>query len=55
MLKNMKKYIDAQLQVVRINKNDVIATSTLGMSNTSFSDESSFEAPNHFRDWDAGY
>ena len=48
----MKKYIDAQLQVVRIGKNDIIATSTLGMSNTSFSEESKFEAPDRFRDYE---
>lgn len=48
----MKKYIDAQLQVVRINKNDVIATSTLGMSNQSFSEENKFEAADRFRDFE---
>ena len=41
----MKKYIDAQLQVVRVNNNDVIMTSTVGMSNTAFSNESEFQAP----------
>lgn len=52
----MKKYIDAQLQVVYINNNDVIATSIVGMSNSSFNDETKFGAPDRFRDsWDAGY
>ena len=48
----MKKYIDAQLQVVRISNNDVIATSTLGMSNTSFSDEYKIESADRFRDFE---
>lgn len=52
----MKKYIDAQLQVVHINNNDVIATSNVGMSNSAFSDETKFGAADRFRDsWDAGY
>ncbi len=33
----MKKYIDAQLQVVRITKNDIVTTS-LTVSNTDYSD-----------------
>ena len=48
----MKKYIDAQLQVVRINKSNIIATSTVGMSNSSFSDEGKFESADRFRDWE---
>ena len=52
----MKKYIDAQLQVVRVNNNDVIMTSTVGMSATTFNNEAGFEAADRFRgDWDAGY
>ena len=47
----MKKYIDAQLQVVRINKNDVIATSydTLGFGTGT---ASSADAAGRFRDWE---
>ena len=48
----MKKYIDAQLQVVRISNNDVIVTSIVGMSNQSFSDETKFDAPGRFRDFE---
>ena len=51
----MKKYIDAQLQVVRICKKDIIATSTLGISNSAFTDETKFESADRFRDWDADY
>jgi len=54
---DMKKYIDAQLQVVRIKNNDVIATSTVGMSNTAFSNEGLFGAPGQrgFDEWYEGY
>ncbi len=49
----MKKYIDAQLQVVRINKNDVIATSdTMGVYSTTINNEENVYAPDRFRDWE---
>ena len=50
----MKKYIDAQLQVVRINSNDIIATSDLqygGVVNDAAADA----AGRRMDDWDAGY
>lgn len=45
----MKKYIDAQLQVVRISSNDVIATSLIrgGDVNSGTND-----APDRFRDFE---
>lgn len=52
MFTNMKKYIDAQLQVVRINTNDVIVTSNVATSNTPFSNESEFQSADRFRDWE---
>lgn len=48
----MKKYIDAQLQVVHISDNDIIVTSIVSMSNTSFSDETKFGAADRFRDFE---
>ncbi len=29
----MKKYIDAELQIVRLNNNDIVCASTMGVSN----------------------
>ena len=53
----MKKYIDAQLQVVRIN-NNIIATSgeKLGMGTNLESGTFEAGSADRFRDsWDAGY
>ncbi len=47
----MKKYIDAQLQVVRISNNDVIATSTLSVTGTA-ENGSWADAADRFRDWE---
>ena len=47
----MKKYINAELQVVRVNNNDVIVTSTLNIK----SDEATNTWGNgadRFRDWE---
>ena len=30
----MKKYIDAELQIVRLNKRDIVTTSQLSINNT---------------------
>jgi len=47
----MKKYIDAQLQVVRINKSDVIATS-IKVSSTALEENGVIYGADRFRDWD---
>ena len=48
----MKKiFAQPEMMVVNINKNDVIATSTLGMSNEAFSEENKFGSADRFRDW----
>ena len=45
----MKKYIDAQLQVVRMNNKDIV-TESLGVSNTSYS--GTVYGADRFRDWE---
>lgn len=47
----MKKYIEAQLQVVRINKSDIIATSTLGVNDNAVYGVHG-DAPDRFRDFE---
>ena len=46
----MKKYIDAELQIVRISNNDVIATSTLGYGGTV--DGYKADGADRFRDFE---
>lgn len=57
MIMNMKKYVNPMLQIVSINKNDIIVTSeTLGyQGNLGTGEGFNFAAPDRFRDWDAGY
>ena len=48
----MKRYIDAELQIVRMSNHDVVTASydnTLGFSNTSVG---SADAADRFRDWE---
>jgi len=47
----MKTYIDAELQIVRMNKNDIIVTSTLGVVNEA-QDGIAGGAADRFRDWE---
>lgn len=47
----MKTYIDAELQIVRMNKNDIIVTSTLGITNDAQNDVAG-DAASRFRDWE---
>ena len=47
----MKKYIDAQLQVVRINKNDIIATSVTVNVGEEYKGTQVYGA-DRFRDWE---
>ena len=48
----MKKYIDAQLQVVRIKTNDILTVSGLGISGGTNADTSYGDAADRFRDFD---
>ena len=48
----MKKYIDAQLQFVRISGNNIIATSSLNISSTAAEAGTYGEAADRFRDFD---
>lgn len=50
----MKKYDNPMLQVVSINKNDVIATSITNVT-TEYNSTWETLAPGRSRDWDAGY
>ena len=47
----MKKYIDAQLQVVRISNNDIIVTSFTMDTNSNHSVTTQYGA-DRFRDWE---
>lgn len=48
----MKKFENPMLQIVSINKKDIIATSeTLGVYNTAISDENAVYGADRFRDW----
>ena len=47
----MKKYIDAQLQVVPVKNNDIITMSV----NTSVTVDQQYDAGRRMDDWDAGY
>ena len=47
----MKKYIDAELQIVRMNNRDIVASSPMGFDpNSSISNENSVGAADRFRD-----
>ena len=53
----MKKYIDAELMIVSIQKNDIVtASTTLGFgSDLSSGDVQASDAGRRMDDWDAGY
>ena len=49
----MKKYIDAELQIVRMNNNDIVTTSTIGMGTPIISGTTPADAPGRRRSiWD---
>ena len=49
----MKKYIDAELQIVRMSNSDIVTTSGFGISTTSAtSGETYYNAPDRFRDFE---
>ena len=51
-----KKYYKAELQIVHLNKTDVITTSVVGIVGTLGDGEYSAEASSRrMDDWDAGY
>ena len=53
----MKKYIDAQLQVVRVHNADIVTVSdTLGFGeNINSTDIEAYGSSRRMDDWDAGY
>jgi len=48
----MKKYIDAQLQVVRMSNRDIVTASTLGISGNTTENGTYGDAASRFRDWE---
>ena len=49
----MKKYINAELQIVRMNNNDIVTTSTIGIGNAINSGNVNAQAPDRRRSiWD---
>lgn len=50
-MKIMKKYIDAELQIVRMNNNDIVTNSPMSIVNTSH-DGVVGDAPDRFRDFE---
>ena len=50
----MKTYIDAELQIVRMNNNDIVTTSTIGMgANATTSNPITADAPGRRKSiWD---
>ena len=51
----MKKYNDAELRIVRINKNDIVTASPLGINTTATSEWGNAADRMGREDWDAGY
>ena len=49
---NMKQYIDAELQIVRMNNNDIVTTS-LGIGNSTVTGSGQIQAPDRRKSiWD---
>ena len=48
----MKKYIDAELQIVRMNNNDIVTTSQLGIGNNTVTNGTQIQAPGRRSIWD---
>ena len=46
----MKKYIDAELQIVRMSNNDIVTVSGLGISGNTETNGVYGDAPDRFRD-----
>lgn len=50
----MKKYIDAEMQIVHMNNNDIV-TESLAVSATEYSGTVFAPGQRGLDDWDAGY
>ena len=48
----MKKYIDAELQIVRMSNNDIVTVSGLGVSGSATSGATYNDAADRFRDFE---
>ena len=48
----MKSYIDAELQIVRMNNNDIVTASNLSISGNTAADAVYGDAPDRFRDFE---
>ena len=48
----MKKYSDAELQIVRMNNNDIVTTSKLGINTDGTYTNDWGNAADRFRDWE---
>ena len=51
-LTNMKTYNKAELQIVRMNNNDIVTTSTLGIGGTQVTNPGQIQAPARRSIWD---
>ena len=53
MIMNMKTYINAELQIVRMNNNDIVTTSTVGVGTPFVTGTTPADAPGRRRSiWD---
>jgi len=48
----MKAYNKAELQIVRMNNNDIVTTSQLGIGNTAVSGSGQIQTPGRRSIWD---
>ena len=48
----MKKYIDAELQIVRLNNKDIVTVSGLEVTGSATGGETYNDAADRFRDWE---
>ena len=48
----MKQYIKAELQIVRVNNNDIVTTSQLGIGSNTVTNGSQVQAPGRRSIWD---
>ena len=48
----MKQYIKAELQIVRMNNNDIVTTSSLGVGSNTVSNSNQIQAPSRRSIWD---
>ena len=48
----MKKYFDAELQIVRVNNNDIVTASQLGVGSTPVTNGNQIQTPGRRSIWD---